>query len=235
MKKISLIIVIVLAITVIGMTTGLSFAWFASEERMNSTIIHQANSPSANVEVINVSQTGTLAPAIPFVDSDGVPSYISDPSGFETYVATYGLLTAGGNMIDTAATIVEVSGQFKYEGKDDNGLDIGTRTLVVELVAQNHTTAEQIAKSNFSTDFVADDDNDDETPACIVSNDSDRTNYTSGSTPYYGVHVITVTPAIYETDWYWFTITIYFSQIDDEMDTSLNGTMIDFTINIIAP
>ena len=92
MRKLKLAIIIILAITVIGMTAGLSYAWFAAAEVADSTVLHQANSPQANVEIQDIYQTGELSPAVPYVSNVGVPSYISDRDGFDTYVAQHSLL-----------------------------------------------------------------------------------------------------------------------------------------------
>ena len=231
MKKIRLAIIIILVITVIGMTTGLSFAWFSSAEKTDSTILHQSNSPLANVVVENIVQTGTLAPAVPYVNSVGVPSYISDPNSFNAYVANEeNLLTANGTIIDEAAESIQITGKFKYEGKDDDGLNIGNRTLVVQVLAENHDTTASIDMAHFAYNFEADDDNDTQTPAAISKVNSKRTTYGI----YTNVLTISVVPAALETDWYWFTLTVYFSEIDDYLDTSLNGLAIDFTLNIIA-
>lgn len=229
MKKLMTIVIIVLLVVVIAMVTSLSFAWFVNEERMISTILHQANSPSANVVVENITQSGSLIPAEPVIDNNGVPSYASNPSGYEAYVTANGFLTADGVYLAKAATLVTIEGRFKYEGKDDQGGTAGTRTLVVQLEAHDQL-AYNVGLANFGFMFEADDDDDDQTPPSIIKYDSNRTSYKT----YSDVFTITVVPALLSTDWYYFVFSIYLSDIDDRMSSALNGMTLDFTLNIIA-
>lgn len=229
MKKLMTIVIIILLVVVIAMVTSLSFAWFVNEEKMISTILHQSNSPSANVVVENITQSGSLIPAEPVIDNNGVPSYASDPTGYEAYVASSGFLTADGIYLAKAATLVTIEGRFKYEGKDDQGGTVGTRTLVVQLQAHNQE-AQIVSLANFGFMLEADDDDDDQTPPSITRDDFDRTTYKT----YSDVFTISVVPAALSTDWYYFDFSIYLSNIDDRMSSSLNGMTLDFTLNIIA-
>jgi hypothetical protein len=229
MKKLSLVILIVLAIVVIGLTAGLSYAWFVSVEKMNSNILHQANSPVANIIVEDIQQDGTLAPAVPYVDSDGIPSYTSDPTGYAAYIAANGLLVADGVFLAKGAETVEITGRFKYEGKDDQGGDTGARTIVVQFLANETVSGAPVHLYHFCFQFEADDDENPLTPPDIECDDDDRQTYGELEVnDSFEIHP-------YANRWYYFTLSIYFSDIDDEMNPYLNGLAMDFTLNIIAP